>query len=245
MVDEGVLPISGGSAAMKASKSRNGRPQKCACKNSKCLKLYCDCFSVGQKCDGCNCQDCHNTEAFSAEIESARKSVIKRNPKAFAAKFVEESGNLVIQTKDKSSKHARGCNCSKSRCIKNYCECWQMGITCNDKCKCVNCANGKPPAADGGGNLDEVRPTGASLEGQGRRLSMSSVTMDGDVADAMPPPPPPPPPASRPRRRRRRRRRGSWRPSLRRGRRAAGRRRALADAGGPQRAPARGRPHDD
>ena len=147
MFDADGLPISTG--PVKASKSRNGRPQRCACKNSKCLKLYCDCFSVGQKCDGCSCNDCHNTDAFQDDIDKARKSVIKRNPKAFAAKFVDgQSGEAVIQTNDKSSKHARGCNCSKSRCVKNYCECWQMGITCSEKCKCVNCANGKPETTE-------------------------------------------------------------------------------------------------
>jgi len=35
------------------SKSRQGKPKKCNCKNSKCLKLYCDCFSAGVMCDGC------------------------------------------------------------------------------------------------------------------------------------------------------------------------------------------------
>ena len=132
------------SQRLKPSKSRQGRPKKCSCTKSKCLKLYCDCFSVGQLCDGCNCNECGNTEANIEEIEKARKSVLKRSKNAFAAKFVEADGNAVIETKGKDSKHARGCNCSKSRCIKNYCECWQMGIQCSEKCKCVNCSNGKP-----------------------------------------------------------------------------------------------------
>lgn len=38
------------------SKSRQGKPKKCNCKNSKCLKLYCDCFSAGVMCDGCAAQ---------------------------------------------------------------------------------------------------------------------------------------------------------------------------------------------
>ena len=147
MFDSGALSISSAkisAAKLKASKSRQGRPKKCNCTRSKCLKLYCDCFSVGQLCDGCNCQDCGNTEANREEIDKARKSVLKRSKNAFAAKFVEADGSRVVETKGKDSKHVRGCNCSKSRCIKNYCECWQMGIQCNAKCKCVNCSNGKP-----------------------------------------------------------------------------------------------------
>lgn len=36
----------------------------CNCKNSQCLKLYCDCFSVLSFCDPsvCTCQGCSNLE---------------------------------------------------------------------------------------------------------------------------------------------------------------------------------------
>jgi len=33
---------------------------QCNCRNSRCLKLYCECFASGQYCLGCNCQGCHN-----------------------------------------------------------------------------------------------------------------------------------------------------------------------------------------
>ena len=33
---------------------------KCNCKNSKCLKLYCECFRAGHYCGGCNCINCRN-----------------------------------------------------------------------------------------------------------------------------------------------------------------------------------------
>lgn len=32
----------------------------CNCKNSRCLKLYCECFSLGEYCINCNCMNCHN-----------------------------------------------------------------------------------------------------------------------------------------------------------------------------------------
>ena len=34
------------------------RCMKCNCKNSKCLKLYCDCFKNGLPCHDCNCEGC-------------------------------------------------------------------------------------------------------------------------------------------------------------------------------------------
>ena len=33
---------------------------KCNCKNSKCLKLYCECLRRGVTCVGCNCTGCEN-----------------------------------------------------------------------------------------------------------------------------------------------------------------------------------------
>jgi len=39
--------------------------------------------------------------------------------------------------------HSRGCNCSKTGCIKNYCECFKEGIGCSWFCKCVECRNDK------------------------------------------------------------------------------------------------------
>lgn len=34
---------------------------RCTCKNTKCLKLYCICYSAGRACgDMCSCQDCKN-----------------------------------------------------------------------------------------------------------------------------------------------------------------------------------------
>ena len=36
------------------------RRGQCNCRNSRCLKLYCECFASGQYCLGCNCQSCHN-----------------------------------------------------------------------------------------------------------------------------------------------------------------------------------------
>jgi hypothetical protein len=33
------------------------------------------------------------------------------------------------------------CNCKKSNCLKNYCECFQFGLKCTYNCGCVDCKN--------------------------------------------------------------------------------------------------------
>ena len=97
----------------------------CSCKKSKCLKLYCECFSSGVKCDvKCDCIDCHNISGKTPEINRARKAISRRNPYAFKNK-------------------ASGCKCKSSGCVKGYCDCFQNGVECSDSCECENCRNGK------------------------------------------------------------------------------------------------------
>eukprot|EP00216_Chloropicon_sp_CCMP2111_P005863 CAMPEP_0198240510 /NCGR_PEP_ID=MMETSP1446-20131203/5602_1 /TAXON_ID=1461542 ORGANISM="Unidentified sp, Strain CCMP2111" /NCGR_SAMPLE_ID=MMETSP1446 /ASSEMBLY_ACC=CAM_ASM_001112 /LENGTH=352 /DNA_ID=CAMNT_0043923243 /DNA_START=102 /DNA_END=1157 /DNA_ORIENTATION=- len=44
--------------------------EKCNCKKSKCLKLYCECFAAGRFCSkDCLCQNCGNLESNKAKVE--------------------------------------------------------------------------------------------------------------------------------------------------------------------------------
>ena len=100
----------------------------CNCKNSGCLKRYCECFSRMKYCDNnCQCKNCLNNIKFEKERTEAIKIYLVKSPVSFK-KINMDLNNIT-------------CNCKKSNCLKNYCECFQFGLKCTYNCGCVDCKN--------------------------------------------------------------------------------------------------------
>ena len=97
----------------------------CMCRKSKCLKLYCECFSKEKFCSGCHCMDCHNNPNFAAERDKVIADIKKKNPEAF-----------IPRVKDTIE-----CRCKKSACLKKYCDCYLNEKYCGDSCQCRGCEN--------------------------------------------------------------------------------------------------------
>lgn len=78
----------------------------CKCKNTYCLKLYCNCFQSGSFCNPkiCRCSNCKNTEQ-----ESGKEGV-----RAAAIAFILERRKDAFELRDKK-RSSDGCGCSKNR----------------------------------------------------------------------------------------------------------------------------------
>jgi hypothetical protein len=103
---------------------------KCKCKKSQCLKLYCECFQKLGYCEDCDCVNCSNVPGNEKREEAIEQMKLKNSTFKQKQAMQENSKQVSI-----------GCNCSKSGCVKKYCECFNKGLGCNEQCRCVNCKN--------------------------------------------------------------------------------------------------------
>mmetsp|Transcript_12670 Transcript_12670/g.19097 ORF Transcript_12670/g.19097 Transcript_12670/m.19097 type:complete len:467 (+) Transcript_12670:54-1454(+) len=116
-------------AKQPANMSPMDSKSRCNCKKSKCLKLYCECFSALRYCIDCNCTDCNNCKEYEEVRSEAIQATKERNPIAFHSKVSDKKGHLA------------GCNCQRSQCLKKYCECFEGSVHCGTNCKCKSCEN--------------------------------------------------------------------------------------------------------
>lgn len=118
---------------------QNKKKAKCKCKNSKCLKMYCECFATGNYCKDCSCKDCHNIPEYKEESQKAKEHIVLKDPECYQRRvlFLKKASGISIETKDIKI----SCNCKRTQCKKKYCDCLKAGLSCGASCTCVECRN--------------------------------------------------------------------------------------------------------
>ncbi|KAK6914984.1 CRC domain [Dillenia turbinata] len=105
-------------------------------------------YSQGNYCsDDCSCTNCFNKPDYEDTVLDSKQQIVQRNPLAFvprhliynpdAAPNISEEAQMVLAP----VMPRRGCNCKKSRCLKKYCDCYQVGVGCSEACRCEDCKN--------------------------------------------------------------------------------------------------------
>ena len=139
-------------ASAAAPPGNGGDVAPCKCKRNRCLKRYCPCFALGRFCgEACTCSNCRNRSEHKDLVLKNIARVHKRNKNGFGPRTVLLHAAGAEGSPPRMA-HKKGCRCPRSRCLKKYCECYEAGVMCSTKCKCVGCANpfGARPEAGGG-----------------------------------------------------------------------------------------------
>ena len=109
----------------------------CTCQMSRCLKLYCQCFSSSTMCNsGCRCLDCMNTELNDGGRRRTIEAIIATNPGVFSPPPTAAPPPPTSATTATPS-----CTCHRGRCLKLYCQCFSSSVMCNSGCRCRDCMN--------------------------------------------------------------------------------------------------------
>ena len=107
---------------------------KCTCSKTGCKKKYCACFSMNKYCEDCECKDCENKPKNVDNNNSTNNNHIIKQENLEKMNY--------SKTDISNSKNQRIiCNCTKSNCMKKYCECYKQGLNCNSLCRCIECKN--------------------------------------------------------------------------------------------------------
>lgn len=127
----------------------------CKCKFTKCIQRYCPCFRTDQLCGSrCKCQGCINRVEYLDTRNKFKQALGDKDELSFTKRFkvvkvkiIQENGEEIEDGKPEVIAdrliNIKGCTCTKSKCLNNYCDCLKKGIDCTSLCVCTKCRNQK------------------------------------------------------------------------------------------------------
>ena len=100
--------------------------KSCNCRNSRCLKLYCECFASGQYCFACNCQACHNNHELHPLRHSRDGGAPPRELlRPFLRRFLRL---LAFRVAFQPSQDRRSCSSRVSHWLRCRCGAWRLCV---------------------------------------------------------------------------------------------------------------------
>ena len=131
----------------------NAKNIPCTCSKSHCQKKYCACFSSGNYCQGCDCKGCLNIQ------KEGVNSILLQNDENMDANILNSNAISVAQVNKYQNRKPLTieCNCTKSKCMKKYCECYKAGAYCGKSCRCFDCQNKKNESEHNSAIINEIQ----------------------------------------------------------------------------------------
>lgn len=135
-------------------------------------------YNMSVQCSGhlcgpnCKCQGCLNDDVESELRKTAVVKTLSRDSGAFTPKFLSAMVHDQL----------RGCKCVNSKCLKGYCECFQAGSFCTERCRCVGCENTGSSEQKRAVLLYSKKPRGGS--GKGKAATSPRRSLEVGTASA-------------------------------------------------------------
>lgn len=118
-----------------------------------------------------NCESSHDAFLKINHVLSSEKRKLEPIQQAPPRKQPKASKRI----QKKRQRRTKGCNCSKSKCLRLHCVCFRNGSFCNEKCGCKGCYNSEKF----GDLVEKVRMTTKDINSCAFRERIIEVEMEG------------------------------------------------------------------
>lgn len=118
----------------KTSDKRAKRRVSCNCKNSSCVKMYCECFRESNSCrPHCKCKDCKNIH--NNDVQTRVPAAIRRQSNEMSTRIDRDRTSSELSTKSQLFR------CRRPQCQEGHCNCRNNRLYCKSSYRRAKCSN--------------------------------------------------------------------------------------------------------